>query len=206
MKSKKEKPLYDENGHWVEERGRIKGAIRRTFRLSPQMKEVLQEARVELPPALKKDGTPGKKNQIRYRCAMCQQLFSQKHVQVDHIEPVVPLCIKEEAMSYDKIVRGVFCKKDNLQVLCSTPQKLLEKGKKSCHRLKTDEENFVRSCWDKWFDENFLPNTLDEIHLMNEKFKGQFKDYLKNKEEERLAKEKRKLEREAKRRKNGKRQ
>ena len=124
--------------------GRIKGAIRRAFRLSPQMKEALRAARVELPPKINKDGSVGKKNQVRYRCACCSGLFSQKHVQVDHIESVVPLWKSEAEMTYDEIARGVFCKIDNLQVLCSTPKKL-NGGKDSCHRLKTNKENYIRN-------------------------------------------------------------
>lgn len=156
MSAKKPTRLYDENGRWVEERGRIKGAIRRTFRLHPAMREVLDAARVELPPALKKDGTPGKKNQVRFRCAMCQELHPSKWVQVDHIVPAIRLHRKESDTSYDEMVRGIFCRKENLQVLCSTPLKFLPKGKQSCHRIKTNEENFIR---DKW--QTFLPNNPD---------------------------------------------
>lgn len=147
MAKKKEKPLYDKSGHWVEERGRIKGAIRRVFRLSPQMKEVLQEARVELSPELKKDGTPGKRPRVRYRCALCNELFSQKNVQVDHIDPVVPFWETESQMNFADWIytvgRGIFCKKENLQVLCSTPMKK-NGGLASCHKKKTDEENYIR--------------------------------------------------------------
>ena len=186
--SKKEKSPYDANGRWVEERARVKGAVRRVFRLSPQMKEVLQAARVELPPALKKDGTPGVRNQVRYRCARCGDLFSQKHVQVDHIEPVVPLWMLEADMSYDDIVRGVICDKSNLQVICSTPLKL-NGGKPSCHRLKTNEENFIRDYLAKIGKENFKIT----IHL--DEAKSAYQAYLKQKEDEKKAKEARKLER-----------
>jgi hypothetical protein len=186
--SKKEKSPYDANGRWVEERARVKGAIRRVFRLSPQMKEVLQAARVELPPALKKDGTPGARNQVRYRCACCGGLFPQKHVQVDHIDPVVPLWMTEADMSYDDIVRGVICDKSNLQVICSTPLKL-NNGKPSCHRLKTNEENFVRDYLAKIGKENFKI----DVHL--DEAKAAYQSYLKQKEDERKAKEARKLER-----------
>ena len=146
-KKKVQKKLYDDDGHWIEERGRIKGAIRKSFRLSPQMKEVLQEARVELPPALKKDGTPGKRPRVRYRCAACGELFSQKNVQVDHIKTVVPLHKRESEMPFEEwivtIARGIMCGKENLQVLCSTPMSRND-GKPSCHKKKTDEENFIR--------------------------------------------------------------
>lgn len=185
MRAKKEKPIYDEKGRWVEERGRIKGAIRRAFRLSPQMKEVLKKARVELPPALKKDGKPGKKNQVRYTCAICKGLFSQKNVQVDHISPVVPLWKAEADMSYDDIVRGVFCELDNLQVICSTPMKK-NNGNPSCHKLKTDEENFIRDELKKVI--NLRDHTGEEIDKMIVDTKTKYIVYLKQKEEEKRAK------------------
>jgi len=193
--AKKDRSPYDDNGRWVEERARVKGAIRRVFRLSPQMKEVLQAARVELPPALKKDGTPGSRKQVRYRCACCGGLFSQKHVQIDHIEPVVPLWMSEADMSYDDIVRGIICDKSNLQVICSIPLKL-NGGKPSCHRLKTNEENFIRDYLAK-IDRDKL--NID-IHL--EEARNAYQDYLKKKEEERKAKEARKLERLRKKKQN----
>jgi hypothetical protein len=195
--AKKDKSPYDANGRWVEERTRVKGAVRRVFRLSPQMKEVLQAARVELPPALKKDGTPGARKQVRYRCACCGGLFSQKHVQVDHIEPVVPLWMSEADMSYDDIVRGIICDKSNLQVICSIPLKL-NGGKPSCHRLKTNEENFIRDYLAK-IDKDKL--NID-VHL--EEAKAAYKAYLKQKEEEKRAKEARKLERLRKKQNRGK--
>jgi len=184
--SKKEKSLYDSQGRWVEERGRIKGAIRRAFRLSPQMREVLQSARVELPPVLKKDGTRGKKNQVRYICAVCGGLFSQKNVQVDHIDPVVPLWMNEADMSYDQIVRGVFCFLSNLQVICSTPMKA-NGGKPSCHRLKTNEENFIR---------NHLMELDPNDRINNiEKVKKLYQVYLQEQEKKKREKEERKMQR-----------
>ena len=188
--TKKEKSEYDENGHWVQERNRIKGAVRRVFRIFPQMKDVLNEARVELPPALKKDGTPGKKPQIRFTCAECSKLFSRKDVQVDHIEPVVPLWKVEADMTYDEIVRGVCCNRENLQVICSTPLKR-SGGMPSCHKIKTDEENFIRRKLSEE-DHSDFTKRIEEL-------KEEFNEYLKEKEVERLAKEERKRLREAKR-------
>jgi len=175
---KKKKDLYDEKGRWKEERSRIKGAIRRTFRLSPQMKEILEEARVELPPALKKDGTPGKKPQVRYRCAECKELFSKQtkrssNVNVDHIEPVVPLWKTETNMTYDEIVRGVFCEKDNLQVLCSIPLKR-NNNEPSCHKVKTDKENWMR----KYYKANHPEDKTKKTYKAIEK---EYKEHLKTK-------------------------
>jgi hypothetical protein len=202
-KSKKQTALYDKDGNWIEERGRIKGAVRRTFRLHPAMKEVLTEARVELPPKTLKDGSLGKKNQVRYKCAACGELFSQKNVQVDHIETVIPLDKSELGMPFEEwvvtVVRGVFCKKENLQVLCSTKKKDLPAGKQSCHGAKTSRENFIRDEF-----ERYKTNSISSVykHLANasteEKiafFSKMYDDYMVHKEEERLAKEQRKLER-----------
>jgi len=193
MAKKKDKSLYDENGRWVEERGRIKGAIRRVFRLSPQMRETLQAARVELPPALKKDGTPGKRPQVRYRCAECNELFSQKNVQVDHIDTVVPLWSSESSMFFSDwiatIARGVFCKKNNLQVLCSTPMKR-NNGLHSCHKKKTDQENYIRRELAKVI--GLKDHTGEEIDDLIEKLKVQQKEYLAEKEAKKNERRKRK--------------
>jgi len=200
--NKKDKPLYDENGRWVEERGRIKGAIRRAFRLSPQMKEVLNNARVELSPALKKDGTPGKRPRVRYRCVQCNELFSQKNVQVDHIETVVPLYKAEISMSYDEIVRGVFCDKDNLQVLCSTPIKR-NNGIQSCHHKKTQEEKFLRNKWSELLKkcDSSLPK-IDYIKENEDKWKEEYQKHLEDKEEKKRLRDERRREKITKRKGN----
>ena len=194
--NKKPKPIYDENGRWVEERGRIKGAIRRAFRLSPQMDEVIKAARVELPPALKKDGTPGKRPRVRFRCAICGKLFPNKTakttmIQVDHIEPAVPLWELEAEMTYDDLVRGIFCDKDNLQVVCSVPMKK-NNNKPSCHKLKTDRENWIR----KRFKTVFYGT--DETLMALSVFNDQYDEYLVEKERKRKEKEERKRLRELK--------
>ena len=197
-KKGKEVRLYDENGLWVEERGRVKGALRRTFRLHPAPREILNAARVELPPALKKDGTPGKKNQVRYRCAICQELYPQKWVQVDHIVPAIRLYRKESDISYDEMVRGIFCKKENLQVLCSTPKKFLSGGAESCHRIKTNEENFIRDRWQEYLkDRKQIPNPEDILFNEGE-WKKQYEIYLANKKAKLLEKEIKKQQRKSK--------
>lgn len=189
---------YDENGHWNQERNRVKGALRQSFRMSPQMWETLQRARHELPPALKKDGTPGKRFQVRYKCSICGGMFMQKYVQVDHIEPVVPLHKVEAEMTYDEMAERIFCPKSNLQVVCSTPLSK-NNGKPSCHKIKSDEENYIRkqiaigNLEDRSMPEDFNWNSIIK------RFKKEFKEYLVEKEEKRLAKERRKAEREAKR-------
>lgn len=127
----------------------VKGKIRQAFRQSERFKNTINKARVELAPALKKDGNPGKRNQVRFKCAECQQLFPQKWISVDHIDPVVPLWEKELQMNMGDIVNRIYCDEKNLQVLCSTPMKYLPKGQRSCHSKKTNRENFIRDMFDK---------------------------------------------------------
>ena len=177
----------------------IKGGIRRVFRQSIEMRTVLQNARVELPPKTLKSGEVGKKNQVRYRCSVCGNLFSQKNVAVDHIDPVIPLHKSEEELSIDEMAYRIWCDIDNLQVICNT--KLKDNGGvPSCHKVKTDEENFIR----KRLKETYPTMTEDPniwpYEALIEESKLAYKVYLIEKEQERIEKEKRKLEREAKRR------
>jgi hypothetical protein len=178
---------YDENGRWNQERNRVKGALRQSFRMSPQMWETLQRARHELPPALKKDGTPGKRPQVRYKCAICGGMFMQKYVQVDHIDPVVPLYKVEADMTYDEMAERIFCGKDNLQVVCSTPLKK-NGGKPSCHKIKSDEENFIR----KNIDYSEYKAGDWDLDDKIEELKGKYQEHLEEKERKRIAKEKEK--------------
>ncbi len=170
----------------------IKGGIRRVFRQSIEMRVVLQSARVELPPKTLKDGSVGKKNQVRYRCAVCGGLFSQKDVAVDHIEPVIPLHRSEEELTIDEMAYRIWCDVDNLQVICNTTLKK-NNGIPSCHKIKTDEENFIR----KRLKEIEWDGYLHQIKI--KELKQEYKSYLEEKEKERLEKERRKAEREAKR-------
>ena len=64
-----------------------------------------------------------------YLCAVCNQSFPAKDVQVDHKEPVVPV---SGFTSWDEVIDRMFCEADNLQVLCT-----------SCHKVKTSEERLL---------------------------------------------------------------
>lgn len=66
-----------------------------------------------------------------YRCAACQQEFTSKDVEVDHISPVVS--VEEGFIDYNTFIERLFCTKENLQVLCIP-----------CHRLKTKQEKKLR--------------------------------------------------------------
>jgi len=189
LKSKKDKPPYDENGKWVDQDMRILGGIRKAYRFSPQMKETIDAARVELPPKLLKNGKPGKRNQVRFKCAACKELFSKKNVQADHVSPATPLWASIKEMTWDNVVKGIFCKASNLQVLCSTPM-IRNNGKPSCHAKKSREENWIRKKLTKW---------TPDVEEVIEKLKIDYQQYLVELEEKKIAKEERKKLREAKR-------
>ena len=192
-KKKKDKPLYDENGKWVDQDSRILSGIRRAYRLSPQMQEVLKAARVELPPLPLKNGKPGKRVRVRFRCAVCEGLFSSKNVQVDHCDPATPLDKSVIDMTWDEVVDGIFCGVDNLQVLCSTPMKR-NNGLPSCHAKKSARENWIRK---KLATGEYDPLMVNRIEVLED----EYEEYLKEKEEKRLAKEERKRIRESRRKK-----
>lgn len=131
MKNKKkqqELEIVDWKPVWPAMKNQIKGAIRRIFRLSPWMKMTLEKARIERPRILK-DGSISSRPDVYYKCAMCGGEFKRDEVQVDHIDPVIPYGKTIQDMSYDEIVDRIFCRLDNLQVLC-----------KECHKKKTKKE------------------------------------------------------------------
>ena len=176
----------------------IKGGIRRVFRQSIEMRVVLQSSRIELPPKTLKDGSVGKKNQVRYKCAVCGNLFSQKDVAVDHIDPVIPLHRSEEDLTIDEMAYRIWCNTNNLQVICNTTLKK-NNGIPSCHKIKTDEENFIRKRLKEVYPGMAEDPSAWPYEALIKESKQEYKIYLEEKEKERLEKEKRKVEREAKR-------
>lgn len=169
----------------------IKGQIRRAFKLSPQFREVMFRARREFPPLLKKDGTPGKRPVVKYQCEECGNLFAQKNIQIDHIEPAIALDRHEVDYTYDELVKGICCDITNLQALCST-KKEENGGVLSCHTSKTNREKFFRRAIQDLKDTNkFI--SLDEDLLY--KLSLEYDLYLIEKEKEAMLKAERKLKR-----------
>jgi 5-methylcytosine-specific restriction endonuclease McrA len=100
----------------------IVSALKRAFSRSTVRYEVLMESKC---PRKK-----GPKGGARYRCISCRDDFDLRGVQVDHIEPVIPVTIKAKDMTWDEIVARLYCEPANLQVLC-----------KKCHKKKSQSEN-----------------------------------------------------------------
>lgn len=65
-----------------------------------------------------------------YLCAKCRNEFVAKDVEVNHIEPVIPITGFD---SWDDTINRLFCEKDKLEVLC-----------KPCHKSLTQQENSER--------------------------------------------------------------
>lgn len=65
-----------------------------------------------------------------HKCEHCGNLFPQKDMQADHVNPVIPLTGFD---SWDKVIERLFCEVDGYQAVC-----------RECHKIKTKEENRIR--------------------------------------------------------------
>lgn len=85
---------------------------------------------------IKADGTPYKSPNYEYPCSKCKGWFPDKHVQMDHVHPVVNpkdsnLYTEEEFIG--KFAVSLLAYEDGWQVLCT-----------KCHDEKTRKENEER--------------------------------------------------------------
>ncbi len=103
----------------------VVSAIRKSFAMSLDCKLVLHKA--------VSDGL-GPRGGKKYYCKQCQMDFPAGEVQVDHIEPVVPVHMAVSEMTLKEYYRRCFASHDNLQVLCLY-----------CHKKKSREENKLRT-------------------------------------------------------------
>lgn len=125
MTKTKEKPYN--NGEWTNARYRsfIKGGLRSISQRWPPKYTVLGEAFVGQR-INRKTGRLAK----HYRCRSCQNDFPLKEVEVNHIQPVIPVSGFD---SWDGVISRLFCEKEGLEVLCV-----------SCHKEVTRKENEER--------------------------------------------------------------
>jgi len=101
-------------------------ALRRAWSRSPKRKIILDEARHPI--------EKGPRGGTRFVCGICGRAYSSSDLTVDHIDPVVPVGTSSKDMTWDNIINRIFnSPKKNLQAVCKT-----------CHKLKTDEENAER--------------------------------------------------------------
>jgi len=108
-------------------RGMIIGALRKVFAQSYIAKTVRKLAISE---------QQGKRGGAMYTCAVCKQSFPPQKTQIDHIDPVLPVGYEQEnkPWSWDWYISRLFCKIDNLQVICF-----------DCHDAKSRAENDNRN-------------------------------------------------------------
>lgn len=110
------------------ERGLLKGAGRRVFGRSELRRSIIDKAIV-------KGYSDSKRKAVKFwvKCEECGTMEAKSNCQVDHREPVVPLDKSADEMSFDDLFDRMWCKEDNLQIVC-----------KPCHQLKTKAENKER--------------------------------------------------------------
>lgn len=120
------------NGEWTQSRYNsfVKSALRSASVKWPPRYTALNDAFVEK--AI--NPSTGRLAKL-YRCQKCEQLFPQSGMEVNHIEPVIPVTGFD---SWDGVVARMFCEKDGLEVLCRT-----------CHKVVTSEENKQRKEYKK---------------------------------------------------------
>ncbi len=110
------------------EKGLIKGGMRRAFSRSELRKAILEKAFV------KEYSDPNRKRVTRWgKCADCGKIEAAYQLEVDHIDPVVPLDKAFDDMSLDDVADRLWCDESKLQAIC-----------KDCHKAKSKLESAVR--------------------------------------------------------------
>lgn len=97
----------------------LRSILRRAWVRFPERAKCLQAAR-------KPYRGDNKRQKWEYECCSCKGAFMQKEVVVDHIIPCGTFLSEKDWSTFGP---GLFCKADNLQVLC-----------RNCHKLKTASE------------------------------------------------------------------
>lgn len=113
-------PRTHASGTWTKSRyfSFIRSALRRAWMKYPVKFKVLQKA------SRPYVGTD-KRRKKEHQCAICEEWYPPKEVEVDHITPCGSL---KDYDDLPRFVETLFCEEDNLQVLC-----------KSCHHTVTQE-------------------------------------------------------------------
>lgn len=121
----KDKPYN--GGQWTEARYNsfIKSALRSASQRWPPKYQVLSEAKLG-----KRVNPATGRLAEHYLCNACKSAFPLKGVQVNHIDPVIPVTGFD---SWDAVIHRMFCEKDKLEVLCIP-----------CHKDITKQENEER--------------------------------------------------------------
>ncbi len=117
----------------AKDRGLVVSAIKRAFSRSELRKAVLNESIVEGHTDLSR---PRVKTWCR--CACCGKLDAKSYMQVDHIDPIIPVNLQAIDLTPNEIVLRTWCDKSNLQAL-----------NVNCHKVKSAAEMKERSRYRK---------------------------------------------------------
>ena len=110
-------PLWTESRYWAF----IRSALRMAWSKYPVKFQVLADAR-------RPSKSKNKKLKWEFQCATCNKWYPQKEIAVDHIVACGTLSSYNDLPVF---VRRLFCKKEELQVLCD-----------KCHNKKTAIDKF----------------------------------------------------------------
>ncbi len=108
----------------------IERGMRDSFKRSTRYNNCLKKARIEKP-RLKKDKTLAKKPAVFYKCNQCQDLFKRDEIQIDHINPIIPVSLKLVDLTPTQLLTRIWL--GATQVLC-----------KPCHKIKSKFESAAR--------------------------------------------------------------
>lgn len=109
------------------ERGLIKGALRRVFSRSDLRRDALSKSIIA-------HSDPKRPRVTKWSmCPDCKEPSPTYLMQVDHINPVVPLNTTMEEMDWNDLVNNLWCDISNLVAIC-----------KPCHKIKTGQERKLR--------------------------------------------------------------
>lgn len=86
----------------------VRSGLRAKWVKWPPRYEVLKDSRREV---------SGKRHRWEVRCSVCKKWWQQKHIQVDHIEPVGTL---KDYSHLAEFVRKLFVPKEKLRAVCKT--------------------------------------------------------------------------------------
>jgi 5-methylcytosine-specific restriction endonuclease McrA len=127
------KPTPKQVNYW------IISTLRRHFAWSDVWLEVMIEnVRIEWIKTKSRKAKSDLRKRVYHQCANCLRWFSQGHINVDHISPVIPVSVKTQLgddgyLDIANYVDALYCERSNLQKLC-----------KSCHKAKSKAENSQR--------------------------------------------------------------
>src|SRR5579859_4509761 len=111
----------------AKERNLVKGAIRRVFSRSDLRRSVIESSVIKF---LDPNRPRVKKWSL---CPICKTNIPTYLMEVDHINPIVPLDKTLEDLSWDFLIDSIWCDKMNLKAIC-----------KDCHKVKTAAERKAR--------------------------------------------------------------